>query len=412
MKKILIISYYWDQSNSIGRQRWFNYVNELINKNIKVYVLTSANENKIIFKENLVIIKRKSNDINTIFSKLFSSNYTSGVIDSSESITNKIFSWIRVNLFFPDPRILWANSSYKFLLKFIDKEKINTIVTTSPPHSMHIIGRKLKEKLDLKWISDFRDPYMNWDILLNMNPLNFSKKIHRNMEIDFLKKSDHVLVTNSNLKDEYSKIINSNKFTLLRNGSNHFFQKIDYDSKFIISHFGLINKFRDPITFLKVLDELLTENKTFSSKFELRLFGKIQKSTLNYLENEFTNKKNIKIYDQIDTNKVNDKIKESSILLLLINNTKIQNTTPYKIYDYLVSGRHILTLGNHENTDVNYLLNKYKRREMISYENREGIKKYLIESFNSFKEKKLKDFNLDYSNIKYSNLTDSLMDII
>ena len=126
----------------------------------------------------------------------------------------------------------------------------------------------------------------------------------------------------------------------------------------------------------------------------------------------FTNKKNIKIYGQIDTNKVNDKIKESSILLLLINNTKIQNTTPYKIYDYLVSGRHILTLGNHENTDVNYLLNKYKRSERISYENREGIKKYLIESFNSFKEKKLKDFNLDYSNIKYSNLTDSLMDII
>ena len=71
MKKILIISYYWDKSNSIGRQRWFNYVNELINKNIKVYVLTSSNENKIIFKENLVIIKRKSNDTNTIFNPPF-----------------------------------------------------------------------------------------------------------------------------------------------------------------------------------------------------------------------------------------------------------------------------------------------------------------------------------------------------
>jgi len=412
MKKILIISYYWDERNSIGRQRWFNFVNELIKKNIKVYVLTSSNENKIILKENLTIIKRKSFDINTIFSKLFSSNYTSGVVDTSESTSNKFFSWLRVNLFFPDPRILWANSSYKFLLKFIKSENINTIITTSPPHSIHTIGRNLKEDLGIKWISDFRDPYTNWDIFLNMKPLSFFKKIHKKIEFDFLTKSDHVLVTNSSLKDNYSEIIRSDKLSLLRNGSTHDFKKINYDSKFVISYFGLINKFRDPIIFLKVFDELLTQNKIFSQKSELRIYGKTQESTLKYLNNDFVNKKNIKIFGQIDIDHVNDKINESSILLLLLNNTQIQNTTPYKIYDYLISGRHILTLGDHKNTDVDYLLNKYNRNQRISYGDIELIKKYLIESFNDFNEKKLKDFKLNYSEIKYSNLIDSLIDSI
>ena len=70
-----------------------------------------------------------------------------------------------------------------------------------------------------------------------------------------------------------------------------------------------------------------------SSKLELRLYGHIQDSTINYIENYLINKKNVKIFGNIDVEKVNEKIFESSILLLLLNNTKIQNTIPYKIYD-------------------------------------------------------------------------------
>ena len=93
-----------------------------------------------------------------------------------------------------------------------------------------------------------------------------------------------------------------------------------------------------------------------SSKLELRLYGHIQDSTINYIENYFINKKNIKIFGNIDVEKVNEKIFESSILLLLLNNTKIQNTIPYKIYDYLVSEKQIITLGDYVNVDVDLSL--------------------------------------------------------
>ena len=37
---------------------------------------------------------------------------------------------------------------------------MDTIVTSGPPHSMHLIGLGLKElNPNLKWIADFRDPW-------------------------------------------------------------------------------------------------------------------------------------------------------------------------------------------------------------------------------------------------------------
>ena len=412
MKKILLVSYYWDQKNSIGRQRWYNLVNELIKEKVKVYVFTASNKNEVVEKGQLVIIRKKIFDINSIFSNLFSSKYSRGVIDSSESLLNKFFSWIRVNFFFPDSRIFWSLSSHSFLLNFIKERNINTIITSSPPHSIHCIGKKLKDSLDIKWISDFRDPYTNWDIFLNMKPSFFAKKIHQKIEKKILNKSDKVLVSSSALRIEYLKNIDRNKIIFLRNGSSLNLRRSITNDKFVISYFGLINKFRDPKTFLETLDELLSENDKMSNKLELRLYGNIQKSTISYIENYFINKKNVKILGNIDVEKVNEKIFESSILLLLLNNTQIQNTTPYKIYDYLVSEKQIITLGNHVNIDVDNLLKKYKRKNRVFYNDKDSIRNYIIQIFNDFNNNNLKNISLDYSEIKFSKLKNKLLEII
>ena len=149
-----------------------------------------------------------------------------------------------------------------------------------------------------------------------------------------------------------------------------------------------------------------------SNKLELRLYGNIQKSTISYIENYFINKKNVKIFGNIDVEKVNEKIFESSILLLLLNNTQIQNTTPYKIYDYLVSEKQIITLGNHVNIDVDNLLKKYKRKNRVFYNDKDSIRNYIIQIFNDFNNNNLKNISLDYSEIKFSKLKNKLLEII
>ena len=220
MKKVIVITYYWNLSIGVGKLRWMELVKSLKSKNIHPIVYTVGNNNEEKVFDDYTIVTRKIFDINSLFSKVFKTNYSSGVVDSSESTLVKIFSWFRVNLLYPDPRIFWAKSSVKFLVKYMKKNNIQTVITTAPPHSMHTIGYRLKKILKINWIADFRDPYVNWDILLNMKPTFISSKIHTYYQNLFLNNADKIVVTNTCLYDEFSKIVSTNKLRVITNGSN------------------------------------------------------------------------------------------------------------------------------------------------------------------------------------------------
>ena len=411
MKNLLIITFYWKSEKSVAKMRWINLSIELRKLKYKVFVLTFGDENKIFEDNGIVIIQRK---IIRPFNFLYRSknkNLSKGVIDSSQNLFLKFLSWCRVNLFYPDARFLQYNNLIQFLTKFIDENNINTIISSSPPHSIHKIVLKLKKTRKFKWILDFRDPYLNWDILLSMNPTFISKWIHSSFQKHFLKSSDYVIVTNSNLKKEFSKVINKEKIELIHNGSN--INPSSYQTKkFIISYFGLINKFRDPKVLIDVIDELLSENNEIKEKFEFHVYGNIQPSTINYLKLKKNLIKSLKINSFISFKKLQNRLDSSSVLLLLLNNNETQNTTPYKIFDYLVSERPILTLSNFKNPDVEYLLKKYKRNRTIGYDDRKEIKDFIISSFNNFNQGKLKNIKCDYSNLRYDKLAKKYKDII
>ncbi len=411
MKNLLIITFYWKSEKSVAKMRWTNLSIELRKLKYKVFVLTFGDENKIFEDNGIVIIQRK---IIRPFNFLYRSknkNLSKGVIDSSQNLFLKFLSWCRVNLFYPDARFLQYNNLIQFLTKFINENNINTIISSSPPHSIHKIVLKLKKTRKFKWILDFRDPYLNWDILLSMNPTFISKWIHSSFQKYFLKSSDYVIVTNSNLKKEFSKVINKEKIELIHNGSN--INPSSYQTKkFIISYFGLINKFRDPKVLIDVIDELLSENNEIKEKFEFHVYGNIQPSTINYLKLKKNLIKSLKINSFISFKKLQNRLDSSSVLLLLLNNNETQNTTPYKIFDYLVSERPILTLSNFKNPDVEYLLKKYKRNRTIGYDDRKEIKDFIISSFNNFNQGKLKNIKCDYSNLRYDKLAKKYKDII
>jgi len=391
--------------------RWINLSRELSRLNYKIFVLTFGNENKTFNDGDIVVIQRKI--INSFYFLLGSKkrNFNKGVLDSSQNLLIKILSWFRVNFFYPDARILSFNKLIKFLDKLIIENKINTIITSSPPHSIHKIALKLKNTHNIKWISDFRDPYLNWDILLGMNPTYISKWIHSKIETSFLKSSDKIVVTNSNLKKEFSQICENNKIDYVHNGSE--INSSPFKSKkFVISYFGLINKFRDPRVFIDALDELLSINDELKERFEFHIYGNIQLSTINYLRKKKILNTSLVLKPFISFKKLENSLTSSSILLLLLNNKESQNTTPYKIFDYLVSERPILTLSDFKNKDVDYFLKKYKRNKSLKYHDKRGIKDFLIKSFDSFKEGKLINIKCDYSSLRYDRIADRYKDII
>ena len=97
-----------------------------------------------------------------------------GLIPSTkkQSFLLRLLLFIRGNFFIPDARVLWVKPSIKFLSTYISKHQIDIIITTGPPHSLHLIGLGLKSKHSLKWFADFRDP---WTAIGYHNQLKLSK---------------------------------------------------------------------------------------------------------------------------------------------------------------------------------------------------------------------------------------------
>ena len=93
----------------------------------------------------------------SLLSKKKTKSISSGMIPEQQiSPLAKFLLWIRGNFFIPDARKFWVKPSINFLGRFIKENKIDTIITTGPPHSLHLIGLALKRKCKIQWVADFR----------------------------------------------------------------------------------------------------------------------------------------------------------------------------------------------------------------------------------------------------------------
>ena len=128
MKKVIIVSYYWGNEDGVGRLRWRALLKYLKGDGYYPIIFTKGKLNKEYKYDDHTIITNNGFDINSLFSKIFKTQFSEGVIDSSDSIFIKLFSWFRANIFFPDPRILWVRSSVRVLSEYIIKNKIKTII--------------------------------------------------------------------------------------------------------------------------------------------------------------------------------------------------------------------------------------------------------------------------------------------
>ncbi len=191
MHKVLIISYYWPPAGGPGVQRWLKFVKYLpefeihpviyIPENPK-YPITDSSLTKEI-PENITIYKNKIFEpyfYAGFLSKKKTKQISSGVIsDENPSLLEKFLLWIRGNMFIPDARKYWVRPSVRFLTGIIKKEEIDTIITTGPPHSLHLIGLELKKNLDVKWLADFRDPWTSIGYHSKLRLTKASQRKHR-----------------------------------------------------------------------------------------------------------------------------------------------------------------------------------------------------------------------------------------
>ena len=155
-KKVLIIIYYWPPAGGPGVQRWLKFVKYLPQFGIEPIVYCPENPNyPIIDKslineipENITLLKQPIYEpygLANMFSKGRAKKISTGVIpkEKKQSLIEKAMLYVRGNFFIPDARKNWVIPSVSFLSNYIKENQIETIITTGPPHSLHLIGMQL-----------------------------------------------------------------------------------------------------------------------------------------------------------------------------------------------------------------------------------------------------------------------------
>jgi len=151
-KRVLIITYYWPPAGGAGVQRWLKMAKYLSQNQVEVTIYTPENpeapQDFSLLADVIPEIKILKTPIWEPYSilnfikgkKTNHSNY----LPTKKSLLSNIMTWIRGNVFIPDPRCFWIKPSIKFLIKHLESHPIENIITTGPPHSMHLIGLGLK----------------------------------------------------------------------------------------------------------------------------------------------------------------------------------------------------------------------------------------------------------------------------
>ena len=421
MKKVLIITYYWPPAGGSGVQRWLKFTKYLPKNNWMPIIYTPEDPYFEVKDTDLLddvpsevrVLKKSIWEPYTLKSRLFGKSDKSqsvGVISRKRSFKNYMINWIRGNFFIPDPKVYWVNPSVKFLKDKIRLENIKHIVTTGPPHSMHLIGLSLKQAIpNLKWIADFRDPWTDIEYFDRLSFWNDSKKRHIKLEKEVLRKADLVLTVSEYWSGRF-KELGAKKVEFLFNGfdEKEYPLKVSQKKKFRIGHFGLYNELRDHNSFWQAINNIIHDNKIFSDNLELFFAGPIHSGFDKNLK-ELGLHKYLNHHEWLSHKEVLKEMVQTDLLLITHSNTKdVNGRLPAKFFEYLGAKKPILAIGNKQ-SDLSKLILSLNCGTFLDFDDIKGIETALIKYFNDDNKQ---NKNIDFSFLSWDSQSEKLIKIL
>jgi len=389
MKRVLVISYYWPPSGGSGVQRWVKFSKYLPAKGWQPVVYTPLDPELIAVDESLAaeipeeveVIKRKIVEPYAFYRKLFhkgsaQSGEVNPVNSSKKSFGAKLSMWIRGNLFLPDPRCLWIAPSVRFLKDYLKAHPVDAIVSTGPPHSMHIIARKVAKATGIPWVADFRDPWTRMFYFKHLSLTPLSERIHRKMEKKVLDGAT-VIVSVSPLVRKEFETMTTTPVELITNGYDRIdFSAPEKDGFFNITHTGLFASDGIPDTLWKVLASKAEEDPEFGRKLRIRLVGKTDRQVLESIKAAGLEANLVDLGYLPHKEAAAEQAGASVLLLPLRKEPEYRAVLPGKLFEYLASGNPILGVGEPEGA-MAAIVKDTSTGEVYDWDDAEGLGNFI-----------------------------------
>lgn len=402
-RKVLVITYYWPPAGGAGVMRWAKMSKYLAQFGWEPIIYTPANGETGVHDEsllaelpkNLTVIKTpiwEPYDLyKTFLGRKKNEKLYSGFINEKKkaSLAQKISVFIRGNFFIPDARMFWIKPSVTFLKKYLAEHSVDAIVSTGPPHSMHLIAEKVHRATGIPWVADFRDPWTNIDFYADLNLTAWADKRHHRLEKKVLNNASKVVTVTWRSRDEFKEICHRDDIEVVPNGFDDADFPLDkrppLDKDFSILHIGSMNKDRNPEVFWKAAQKAILESDELKSKLKIKLVGPVDFSVRSAVE-EYGLQSVTEFVDFIPHDEAVKMQQQAQINLLVINNTPNSRTIiPGKLYEYLGSGRPILAVGP-KDSDSAKVIEMTKGGVVHEYNDVDGLKNRILEYFSLYTE--------------------------
>ena len=420
-RKILIVSYYWPPSGGAGVQRWLNLAIHLKKEGWEPIVLTPKNPQFEIKDDKL---PERVADIETyripmwepfdLFQKLLGNDdqknghYEVALEKPEKSLKDEFMVWILGNLLVPDPGIFWVRPAAKKATELIQDLAIGTIITTGPPHSIHLIGRKVKRATGVNWVADFRAPWSKWDVLKKRNTSALVMNVHKRLEQRVLNESDVSITVSKRLSEAFGGI------KLLPNGlaTPNTSSVVPNEAHFTIGYFGLLNELRNPRQSWHLLDQMCRENQVFANKLRVRIGGMVSESVRKEIEGLKELKRKVEFLGYLPHERMQSEYQKCNVLLLLLNKSdNAKWILPTKFFEYVTSDRLILGLGDRKG-DLGDLMNDKNIGEILGYSEIDSIRGFIEDIFEKDLLPTKEDVETLLYQFSYSNLAKKIEDLL
>lgn len=412
-------------------QRWLKFSKYLPSFGIEPYVLTVDSRYASYPQKDEGLVDDVPHDLKVFTTKSFEPlNIISGLLGKDKipyggfsnvnknSVLQTILRFIRGNFFIPDARKGWNRYAWKKAAGLIKRYDIPTVITTGPPHSTHLTGLKLKKKLRIEWIADFRDPWTDIYYYTDMLHTPLARRIDGSKEKRVLETADKIIVncqSNKELLETKIDIKETEKFSVITNGydeDDFSGQALYYPAspdEFVITYSGTMSEHYRPGLFFSVLSKLVERNPDV--KFRFTLAGNLSASAERQIREYGINN----IFDYpgyISHPKLVALLKSSSALLYLFPETAYDKGVAGKLFEYLAVKKPVIAIGSGD-SDAAAIIDECDAGRSFNHEEELPLSEYLDELVRNFKTKgKTAAGNGNHLGYTRRNLTSALARLI
>ena len=426
MKRVLIISYYWPPTGGSGVQRWVKFAKYLPQEGWQPVIYTPENPEQLAVDHSLEaeipaeaeIIKRPIIEPYELYKKVLRrSGHSKEAVEvnpvnaQNKSKLQKVAMWVRGNLFRPDPRCLWIGPSVRYLKQYLKEHPADLIVSTGPPQSMHLIGRRLAAETGLPWIADFRDPWTKIFYFKHLSMTRATQKWHEKMEKKVLDQANAVVAVSPLVQKEFQAMTGT-PVELITNG----FDECDFPagncgksagsptSEFSITHTGLFAADGNPTILWDVLSEKCSQDPEFAKLLKIKLIGKTDEQIIRAITDAGLEGNLVDLGYQPHAVAIEEQRNASVLILPLRKEPEYKAVLPGKLFEYMAAMRPVLGIGQPDGA-MSMILDQTKSGVVLDWEDKAEIAVYIDQCWEKHLEGRLTTEDADISQFTRRNLT-------